>query len=332
LSKPAEKDVQSHLVVDGARSKPMKSIVRVMLIGSASVLLVACAGVPIVSFEAPAQTGAGWDAVLSAQPKIELRRVVTGRIQGPRSMLVNLKDPRAQELKDDRVWVPDPVYVLQHQTLGTFLIDTGLDASFASNPQGSVTGLVAASKIWPAEPASVHPVAPTLSAQGLIPRAVFFTHLHPGETAGLRDLPQDVRLVVGPGERIVDVPLFFVSGHFDRAKRLEMLRLETMPERAELGRTVDLLGDGSIWAIHTPGHTPGHLSYLVISTQGPLLITGAASDLRWGWEREVEPGMAEDQAAAHSSLAKLRAFVARHPTVTVVHGHDEADAPGGTLR
>src|SRR5690606_41820310 len=45
-------------------------------------------------------------------------------------------------------------------------------------------------------------------------------------------------------------------------------------------RVLDLLGDGSIWAISTPGHSPNHVSYLVNAESGPVLITGDRKSTR----------------------------------------------------
>ncbi len=90
-----------------------------------------------------------------------------------------------------------------------------------------------------------------------------------------------------------------------------------------LGPSVDLFGDGSIWAIATPGHTVGHTSYLVVAKGGPVLLTGDASHLRWGFEHGVAPGKFNDGSAedARKSLDALRAFVRQFPGVKVVFGH-----------
>ena len=47
-----------------------------------------------------------------------------------------------------------------------------------------------------------------------------------------------------------------------------------------MGPSGDLLGDGSLWAISTPGHTKGHISYLINGLDGPILLTMDASFIR----------------------------------------------------
>lgn len=84
---------------------------------------------------------------------------------------------------------------------------------------------------------------------------------------------------------------------------------------------VDVFGDGSVWAIWVPGHTPSSTAYLVRTAHRPVL-PGDASHTRWGWENPVEPGTYSndpDQGAA--SFYKLRAFAAAHPNLEERVGH-----------
>ena len=50
---------------------------------------------------------------------------------------------------------------------------------------------------------------------------------------------------------------------------------------------LDIFGDASVFAIHTPGHTAGSTAYLVRSTQGPILLVGDTSHTQWGWDHGV---------------------------------------------
>jgi N-acyl homoserine lactone hydrolase len=86
----------------------------------------------------------------------------------------------------------------------------------------------------------------------------------------------------------------------------------------------DVFGDGSFFAILTPGHTAGHVSYLARTTAGAVLMTGDTSHTRWGWDNNVEPGtyLAERQRSRDSLLA-LKALSERHPKMIVKLGHQE---------
>jgi hypothetical protein len=85
---------------------------------------------------------------------------------------------------------------------------------------------------------------------------------------------------------------------------------------------VDVFGDGSLWAIWTPGHTAGSTAYLARTPHGPVLFVGDTSHTVWGWENDVGPGsFTADHAANLKSLAQLKALVADHPRIDVRLGH-----------
>jgi glyoxylase-like metal-dependent hydrolase (beta-lactamase superfamily II) len=113
--------------------------------------------------------------------------------------------------------------------------------------------------------------------------------------------------------------------HVDHLRGLDTLRVidfSQAPEMPPLGRALDLLGDGSLWAIATPGHSAGHVTYLVNAETGPVLLVGDASHTAWGFAHDVAPGKVVDAAAARASLARLRAFTTQFPQVRVVYGHE----------
>jgi glyoxylase-like metal-dependent hydrolase (beta-lactamase superfamily II) len=85
---------------------------------------------------------------------------------------------------------------------------------------------------------------------------------------------------------------------------------------------IDVFGDGSLWAIQSPGHTPGSTAYLARTTKGPQLMIGDATHTRWGWDNGVEPGTySEDGPLSVVSLQKLLELSASHPAMTVHPGH-----------
>jgi N-acyl homoserine lactone hydrolase len=85
---------------------------------------------------------------------------------------------------------------------------------------------------------------------------------------------------------------------------------------------IDIFGDGSVWALHTPGHTPGATAYLVRSTTGTQLLIGDATHTKWGWENGVEPGTYSlDIPQSVKSLSMLKQLAQDHPAVIVHPGH-----------
>jgi len=83
-----------------------------------------------------------------------------------------------------------------------------------------------------------------------------------------------------------------------------------------------VFNDGSLWALHVPGHTPGSTAYLARTGKGPVLLVGDACHTSWGWEHSVEPGtFSSDQPRSAESLRSLSELVKRHPSIDVRLGH-----------
>jgi glyoxylase-like metal-dependent hydrolase (beta-lactamase superfamily II) len=98
------------------------------------------------------------------------------------------------------------------------------------------------------------------------------------------------------------------------------------PQRRFRG-VLDVFGDGSLWALHVPGHTPGSTAYLARTPRGPVLLAGDACHTAWGWEHGVEPGeFSKDIEQSAESLAALEGLVKRHPAIEVRLGHQERGA------
>ncbi len=137
-------------------------------------------------------------------------------------------------------------------------------------------------------------------------RTILITHWHADHTGNAADLQRR------SGARVVAhaIEAAEITGT-GRAPRAAIVRLsERITGRAEPVRVDELInGDGpfsvpGFTAIHTPGHTTGHLSY-VLDRAGGVLFTGdAAIGFRGGVRRS--PGMlTQDRTAARESVARL---------------------------
>src|SRR5690606_25430707 len=93
------------------------------------------------------------------------------------------------------------------------------------------------------------------------PKAVLLTHLHLDHLLGLPDLAEGTPVYVGPGEAsdrgFVHALSRGTTDHFLAGKGA----LRELPATKERP-AIDLVGDGSIWAIHAPGHTEGSMAYV----------------------------------------------------------------------
>jgi len=73
----------------------------------------------------------------------------------------------------------------------------------------------------------------------------------------------------------------------------------------------------------TPGHTPGHISFLVNGMEGPVLLAMDAAFIHENLERGVAPSdYTWDVEMAQDTLEKIIEFLREYPQVRVGAGHE----------
>jgi len=154
------------------------------------------------------------------------------------------------------------------------LIDAGLPA----RPRGRLRSLLPASgRLWPTVPRALH-------EHGVRPEDVtdvVLTHMH-FDHVGAVPAFSHARVLVGPGEVAPArgwraALLGFAGSRRALAHGLAEVSLHPWDEGGRAFPLAhDLLGDGAIVLLHTPGHTRGSLSVL-IRTDPPLLHIGDAA-------------------------------------------------------
>jgi glyoxylase-like metal-dependent hydrolase (beta-lactamase superfamily II) len=275
-------------------------------------------------------------AVIDQPGPIETETVVSTEWAVERSGLINLDAPKAKEagLKDGDEPIEVFFHVLRHPRFGTYIIDTGVERAMRDAPDKAAWRGFMAGQLHTEKMRFTKPLGDWIAEHGA-PKGVFFTHLHIDHVSGAPDLPRPTPLYAGPGETTATgfVPTF-TGGTVDRALA-GLPAISEWPFRPDedhrFAGVVDVFGDGSLWAIWTPGHTPGSTAYLARTPHGPVLYTGDTSHTRWGWEHDVEPGSyTEDHAANAVSLARLRKLAAEHPAMELHFGHQSASSPAAT--
>jgi glyoxylase-like metal-dependent hydrolase (beta-lactamase superfamily II) len=127
---------------------------------------------------------------------------------------------------------------------------------------------------------------------------VAISHTH-GDHVGNVDLFPDSTLLIQKAE----IDWAFADGKPAPFKKDRPMKL--------LAGDFDVFGDGSATLLATPGHTPGHQSFLVhLDKTGWLLLTGDAAHFKDNWDNDRVPSMNTSAEQTHSSHARLARIVA----------------------
>ena len=269
-------------------------------------------------------------ALLATPGPLHHEAAISARWAVPLKGLVDLTDPAAAGLVNAKTPIVLPVHLLTHPTAGVFVVDTGVDRDMAAGGHGPVKGLV---RSFTKDMVPVESLGAMLDRQGAPLGGVLLTHMHLDHILGLPDVPAGTPIYAGQGETGARA---FTNGLLRRTFHAALdgqadLRVWDPAQAQPLGpvdTAWDLLGDGSLWALSTPGHTQGSTSYLARTTDGPVLFTGDTCHTIWGWEHGVTPGTyTADHDANVASLGQLQALVEALPGLRVYVGH-ELDGEG----
>ena len=268
------------------------------------------------------------EQVVEQPGPIEVESVASATWQVPLEGMLNLEHPTAKAAGLETSDQPVVIYfhALRHPTRGLYIVDTGVEHALASDPEhAAVRGVVA--KLAKIDTVRTNVDLKTWLAKQPQPLAgVFLTHLHLDHIMGMPDVPHGTPVFSGPGEtRSHGFLNLFTRPITDRAFEGQdtIAEWQFQPDPQQRFRGVlDVFGDGSLWALHVPGHTPGSTAYLARTPKGPVLMVGDACHTSWGWEHHVEPGtFSKDAKQSAESLGELEDLVKRHPSIEVRLGH-----------
>ena len=258
---------------------------------------------------------------------VEVHPIAFAQLRMPRAYVF-----RPHGLGGLRGTLPAPclAYVLRHPREGTLLVDTGLHADAATDLRRDF-GLAMSLLFRDMRP-SAEPYDAQLRSLGVDPDdplRVLMTHLHVDHTSGMRLLP-NARFVCTREEwAAAQAPRAsakgFIPHHLPGATRVDLVDFARDGERfGPFERTIDLLGDGSVRLVSTPGHTPGHMSVLLGDANGrEVLLVGDAAYTTESIQRQVLPLLAADDSRYRASLAELKAYADGHPDALLVPSHDD---------
>ena len=259
----------------------------------------------------------------------ELIVLNTGEVEVDDSLLLDLENH--PEIKSSKQYVPVMSYLVRHPKKGDILIDTGFDETFAQSGHGNFSCMGRFFNFARQKPGS--DTGSQLKQLNAKLTAVYFTHMHVDHTSGAPALPRDIPYYAGKGTLADSYADIFglCMNHLDGIENIHEIDFAAAPLVAGVGHVFDVFGDGSVWAIHTPGHSAGHMSFVVNTKTGPRLITGDASHTGYGFKNNIAPGKTQDRAQSRESLNALRSLADKHKQIQIYFGHDPDGSyePGG---
>jgi len=203
------------------------------------------------------------------------------------SGLLNLKHPKAVSagLKNKDEPVQLFLYTVTHPKYGVYLIDSGVSESFIDASNNSDVSFIV-KKAMDIPSLKVLQTTKQIIEKHDSISGVLLTHLHLDHIMGFSDIASDIPVYVGPnGTKAKALIHIATRGTTNRLlKSVSVLNEWAFDE----SQVLDIFGDGSLWAIHVPGHSPGSTAYL-------------------------------DQSVV--SLAMLKKLVSDHPSIEVHPGH-----------
>ena len=240
---------------------------------------------------------------------MKVERLIAGSFTAPAGIF------RKDDDLDRTVRYPVPVYVIETGE-ERILVDTGLNPAAVADPAAYY------------ERPDVFAVATLEQEQSIAEQLdvaslskVVLTHLHWDHVGGLSLIPPSVPLVIQRSE--------WKAGHDEDAIARNFFLTRDYAEQEREVVLVDgdhdLLGDGSVELLLTPGHTPGHQSLRI----GKLVLGIDVAHFASGFDDHRFPIFADDRDQQVRSAERLRAM--RDEGLTVVPGHDPEIVVAGVV-
>ncbi|WP_422037077.1 N-acyl homoserine lactonase family protein [Roseibium sp.] len=274
------------------------------------------------------------------EPPIAAVRVLNGgRAEQHREHRFGSRMPRLWWVFFSKEWVPLPLqfFLIAHRD-GPILFDTGIDPAITWD-KGYISqaiGRFLLPHIFRFDLSEADRIDHVLERAGVSAgdiRTAVISHLHFDHTGGIAQIPQADLLVSEREWSILSEPHpereWILREHLEiPSAKWRQIRFSPTEDPLFDGFNGihDVLGDGSMILLPTPGHTRGSLSMLIRQAGwDPILLVGDLTYEAALLDQDVVPGVGEAEVL-RASFAKVRALKKRLPNLAIAASHDFAAA------
>jgi N-acyl homoserine lactone hydrolase len=275
------------------------------------------------------------------QPVTQVTVISTGTVQIRPEHVESNGTPLLWWLNTSRRWTaprPINVYVIEHAQ-GLVLFDTGQDRRSLTDPDYFPGGFVGHNyrRLARFEIPEDQTLTVQLRARGYDiadVRLAILSHLHQDHIGGLRELPATAKVLVSAAELAsVDKRFAVLDGLMRDHILLPGIDWAPITPRpvedesiAPFTEAHDVMGDGSLLLLPTPGHTPGSMALLLRSSGLPamLFVGDITYDVNLLAADRI-PGVGH-RGVLHETTKRVNQLAARFPGMPILAAHDPAAA------
>lgn len=218
--------------------------------------------------------------------------------------------------KEDRIWLPVSAYLIEHPK-GKFLVDTGWardmspKGEFDKKAQIESLGSLLLYEVNQGRIPLGACIDEQLRKMGINDTdidAVLLTHLDCDHANGLKQVRGAKKFMVAADEvkfanKVTNKVRYF-KGWWEN---ISLTEFEWNDTQGPVGKSYDLLGDGSIELVNIPGHADGLFAVKVKNENGKyVLLFSDGGYARKSWEEMITSGIAADKVAQKKSPAWIR--------------------------
>ncbi len=209
-----------------------------------------------------------------------------------------------------RVALEIPAFVIEHPHAGPILVGTGLSPALRETPERHLGWLL--TRLVRPSVEEREDLGSQLEAAGFAParvRRVILPDCRFPQTGGLSGF-REAEVLAGRAEREWALRSDLASG-VQREDLLAVQRWQPVDFAAAkplgtLARSVDLLGDGSVYLLDVAGYTPGAMAVLVRLPKGTVVLAGGAVPLASTLRTPILPPIATDPDGWWESAWRLK--------------------------